>query len=443
MSDIHVTRELLKAVSRGELPPSVLARVGWEHLMSLCPCCHEEYAAWQKEEAAAARPGAYDSLQALPHLLERQSRDMEEKHEAAMKDLDELLSAPQKDRLLKIQRSTKRFRGLTLARMLLDESRKNVPTQPLAAQELAEVAHAILLRTSERPGINDLLARAAALRGNALRATGNLQEAEERIAWARSIIQQRGVTDHLVYAEVDWFEGALRKDQRRFGEAEAMLIRSAAMFHLAGERIEAARALLSLGLMYYDHQELQKAAEVTQAALLGLSPEAEPQLYLCGRHNLALILCETGQYEAAADALDADENLYRQFADAWTRLRQLWLVGKIAARSGRLEEAEHAFAEVRKGFIGEGIGYDAAMVSLDLALLYVRQGRTGELRQLAGEMHAIFSAEDVHREAIAALLFFEEAVRQDRATVRVIEDLAAFLKRARSNPSLRFEQIGK
>jgi hypothetical protein len=165
MTDIHVTRELLKAVSRGALPSSVLARIGWEHLMSLCPCCHEEYAAWQKEEAAATRPGAYDSFQAIPHLLERQIRDQEEKNEAAMKDLDELLRLSQKDRLLKIQRSTKRFRGLTLARMLLDEAKRNVPAQSLAVQELAEVAHAILLRTSERPGINDLLARSAALPG--------------------------------------------------------------------------------------------------------------------------------------------------------------------------------------------------------------------------------------------------------------------------------------
>lgn len=55
-------------------------------------------------------------------------------------------------------------------------------------------------------------------------------------------------------------------------------------------------------------------------------------------------------------------------------------------------------------------------------------------------MHTLFSAEDVHREALAALAFFEEAVRQDRATVEVLEDLAAYLKRARSNPALRFRQ---
>lgn len=440
MSGIHVTRELLKAVSGGNLPPSALVRVGWEHLMSVCPCCREEYAAWLQEEAARSDGSLGSSMQVLPLLLERQSRDQEEKHEAAARDFGELLYLPQAARLFKIESATKRFRGLALARMLLEEARKNVPAQPIAVLELAEVAYAILLRTPERPGINDLMVQAAGLRGNALRATGKLQEADERIAGARSFIRMGGVTDPLVVAEVDWFEGALRKDQRRFREAEGLLIRSAALFQLAEGKTEAARALLSLGLMYYDQQELQKAAEVTRAALQNLSPETEPQLCLCGRHNLTLILCETGQHEAAAEAMAADEALYRQFSDAWTLLRQRWLAGKIADRFGRSEEAEQALLSVRQGFVDEGIGYDAAMVSLDLALLYKRQGRTAELRQLGAEIHMIFRAEDIHREAIAALLFFKDAVRQDQATVEVIEDLAAYLKRARSNPTLRFHR---
>lgn len=440
MSDIHVTRELLRAVFRGELPPRALTQVGWAHLMSLCPCCREEFSAWQREQAAA-ESGSYDAaFRILPLLIERQSQDLEEKQETARKDLRELLKLPQEARLARIRRALHRFRGLTLARMLLDEARKNIPAKPLAAQELAETANAVLLRTAETPGINDLLARAAALQGNALRARGQLPEAEKLIAGARSIIRQRGVTDPFIYAEVDWFEGALRKDQRRFHEAEDLLTRAAALFHLAGESTEAARALLSLGLMYHDQQELRKATEATRAALWNLSAETEPQLYLCGRHNLAVFLCETGQPLASAEALAADADLYQRFSDAWTRLRKVWLEGKIAYGLGKMEEAERSFLETRKGFIAEGNGYDVAMVSLDLALVYAKQGKTAELRQLADEMHTIFSAEDVHREALAALAFFEEAVRQDRATVEVLEDLAAYLKRARSNPTLRFRQ---
>lgn len=37
--------------------------------------------------------------------------------------------------------------------------------------------------------------------------------------------------------------------------------------------------------------------------------------------------------------------------------------------------------------------------AVDLALIYLQQGRTAELRQLAEEMHTLFEAEDVYREA--------------------------------------------
>ena len=58
--------------------------------------------------------------------------------------------------------------------------------------------------------------------------------------------------------------------------------------------------------------------------------------------------------------------------------------------------------------------------------------------QLAEEMHPIFPAEDIHREALAALFLFQEAARRGAATVGLVEDLYAYLKRARKDPELRF-----
>lgn len=48
--------------------------------------------------------------------------------------------------------------------------------------------------------------------------------------------------------------------------------------------------------------------------------------------------------------------------------------------------AEQAYVEARDGFVGLGIGYEAALVSLDLAVLYLRRGRTGSMRRVAKEM---------------------------------------------------------
>jgi hypothetical protein len=70
--------------------------------------------------------------------------------------------------------------------------------------------------------------------------------------------------------------------------------------------------------------------------------------------------------------------------------------------------------------------YDAAMVSLDLALLYLREGRSEDVKALAEEMLPIFQAQDVHREALAALLLFQDAARRDELTVAAVTDLAAY-----------------
>lgn len=437
MSDIHITPELLAAVERGEIPARVLTEVGWNHLMHLCPTCSAGFQSWQRQRRDTGV--SYDSaFRVLPLVLERHAHAIEAAQGKARKDLRALLNLPHPERLVRIQRSHTRFRGVTLAHQLVGEAKRHMPAEPQIVYELAEAAETVLLRTPHAPGYYDALARAIAYKANSLRGLGRLPEADERIRSARGLVRNEDVTDNLVYAEIDAIEGALRKDQRRFKEAEALLSRAASLFQLAGERIDGARTLLTLGAMHHHRQEPGKAIETTEAALVHLSPESDPHLYLCGRHNLALFLVEQGRFDAAADLLQADAELYERFADPWTVLRKVWLQGKIAFATWRLEEAEQAFLEVRHGFIQQGNGYDAAMVSLDLAVLYLKEERTGEVKPLAAEMHTLFGAQEIHREAAAALLLFQQAAERETLTTEWVEDLTAYLKRARENPELRF-----
>ncbi|MEA2562329.1 MAG: hypothetical protein QOH06_3833 [Acidobacteriota bacterium] len=95
---------------------------------------------------------------------------------------------------------------------------------------------------------------------------------------------------------------------------------------------------------------------------------------------------------------------------------------------------------MRDGFLQEGHGYDVAIVSMDLALLYLRQGRTAEMKALAREMLPIFHSQDVHREAVAALVLFQEAIREEQITAAFVREIAAYLDAARTDPILRFRQ---
>jgi hypothetical protein len=119
------------------------------------------------------------------------------------------------------------------------------------------------------------------------------------------------------------------------------------------------------------------------------------------------------------------------------KLKAWWLEGRIAAGLGDSEGAEWTFRRVREGLQEAEMPYDAALVSLDLAALWLCQGRTAEIRRLVNELVAVFQAHKIRREALGALLMLKEAVHQDRATVTLIRTVSTELWRHERFPSLK------
>ena len=60
------------------------------------------------------------------------------------------------------------------------------------------------------------------------------------------------------------------------------------------------------------------------------------------------------------------------------------------------------------------------------------------MKQLAEEMYPIFHAQDVHREALAALVIFQEAARREELTIKKVREIATYLREARGNSGLRY-----
>jgi tetratricopeptide (TPR) repeat protein len=429
LSDLHITRELLRAVARGELSERAFAQIETQHLESLCPVCRREIQAWRAERTSEA--GYEYALQALPAVLGRHAADLLRQSRQAERELEELLATAPAERLARIGRSRSRFRGPVLAERLIQESRGRTPANPGEGYDLAELARAVVQRSPDHPDTFSLLALASAQMANALRAGGDLRQADKHFQYVHFLVRDQGVIDPLVLAQIDHLEGSLRKDQRRFEEAEELLTRAAMLFRISGDAVETARVLLKLGELYFHRGLLDRAIEIVQVALERLSPEEEPRLYLSGRHNLALYLAEAGRHAQAAGLVAADEDLYRRIPEPWLQLRLSWLRGKIAAGLGEPAEAERLFRETRDGFARQGNGYDAAMASLDLALLYLREGRTAEVQPLAAEMVALFESREVHREALAAVRLFQEAAQREEVTAGMVREVAGRLEAAR------------
>ena len=96
-----------------------------------------------------------------------------------------------------------------------------------------------------------------------------------------------------------------------------------------------------------------------------------------------------------------------------------------------MEEAEAAFREVQQQFLDLGMDLNAALVTLDLAVLLSDPGRARERKSLAVELMAAFEARQIRREATAVLILFQRACEEERMTAELARQLSELLRRGR------------
>src|SRR3954452_22767411 len=99
------------------------------------------------------------------------------------------------------------------------------------------------------------------------------------------------------------------------------------------------------------------------------------------------------------------------------------------ARQRRRSEAQELLDRVRREFLSREIAYDTAVASLELAVLYLEDGRSAEVKTIAAELTPIFAAQQVARETLAAVELFCQAVQQETATAELVRGCLQELRR--------------
>jgi len=207
----------------------------------------------------------------------------------------------------------------------------------------------------------------------------------------------------------------------------------------AGDQHLAGRALISKGISSRCHGYPREAVSLLEEGLSLLDKGRDLQLVSIGNQALLDALTDCGEFRQASRLL-LQSGLREAFAAEPLNLLKLrWVEGKIHAGSGRLAQAERAFSDVRHEFLRSGQFYDAALVGLELAAVWLRQGRSAQVAALAEDLHATFDDLGVQAEAARALYFVREACRRQAVTVSMIERVRQFLERLPWHPGLRFE----
>jgi len=219
--------------------------------------------------------------------------------------------------------------------------------------------------------------------------------------------------------------GDLRREQRRLPEARALLDQA-----LAADPAGAGTGRLLI--LRAKTQEELGAYEAAVADLRRAFPlvddEREPRLFWVLRLNLLENLHQLGHYQEAEEMLPGVRELTVRLGYPLDLVRLQWVEGRLAAACGRTAEALAAFEQVRDDFTARGIAYDAALVTLELAVLLLDLGRTAEVRALVPELARVFESQGVARELVATLRLFTEAVERETITADLAQRCLAELR---------------
>lgn len=401
-----------------------------EHVSGCTRCRRRLEELRERQETYAA----YDAALATNTRRLNELQTAYEKERTEAKGLVAELTRHPVERRRILIRNNPRFHTWGVFEHLLDTSRQETSRDPQFGEEMARLA----LDLSDHleasiygsEAIEDLRARAWAYAGNACRVRFDFRRAEEAFDRALVHLQQgsREPWERAVYLDL---RASLLRAQRRFPEAMRLLNRALVLFLSIGDRHRAGRTLINMDNVLHRAGQPDKGIPLLYRALDLIDPAQEPQLLLAAQHNLIDNLADAGRYMEAQRLLIQARPLYRRSDDPGHLIRLRWVEGKIVRGLGQPEKAQALLLAARAGFAARDEAYEVALVSLDLAGLYADQGRGAEMKELAEEMVPIFSSRQIHREALAALSLWRQAVLAETAGAELAAQVASAIKRSR------------
>ena len=328
------------------------------------------------------------------------------------------------------------FRSWALAVRVCEASVRAAADKPENARELANLALFIAERVAEPEAFRSrLLGYCWAYVANSHRISEDYDGADEAFVQAWELWRAGSDSNSELLPEWRLFslEASLRLDKRQLPQALELLER-------AREASRDNTIAVSRILLQKEHVlNLMGNIDGALAALAEAAPFVETSgssdLLFALRFNMTEDLCGLERYTEVADLLPRVREAALERHNERELSRVLWLQAKLDAGQGRLEEAVSGLQLVRRDFLDQELPYTAAVASLDLAVVWLRAGRTAEVRELAAEMGAVFRAKKIRREALAALLLFCEAAKQETATVVLARRTIAEIERVRRSAS--------
>jgi tetratricopeptide (TPR) repeat protein len=325
------------------------------------------------------------------------------------------------------------LRGVPLFEALLERSWSLRHEDPEAMVRVAERARELAERLESgeltaRP-LADLQCRAWVELGNAYRVADHLAEAEQSLGRAAELYVG-GSQDELLAARLFDVQASLWASCRRFDLARTALDLVFAIHRRRGNKHLAGRALISQGVYVGYQGESEEAIHLIERGVDLIDEDRDARLVHLAFHNQARLLLDCGRLREARIALWKAKARGMDAAGRINELKLRWLEGQINAGLGELERAETALLEVANGFEEAGLGYKAALASLELGAVMLRRARTGAAIERVLAAARVFLSLRIAREAAASVLLLRESFERQVADAALLAHVIELLRRA-------------
>lgn len=437
----HLGPEELPASSRGTLSPERRREI-LSHLLTGCKACRAAIG-WNRkvreslqvpEQPLALRAASYDQPVAssfeqairLKRVLDEQKKQA---HEASLllargEGLESFLEEAE----------------LGVYEALLQRVSALRHDDPQETVRLARMAVTVADRLDPAVygarQVADFQARAWGELGNALRAADDLWEAQSVFEHAFEVLE-RGTGATALVARLHDLHASLLGTQRHFQLAFFALDVVRDLYREAGDTRSVGRVLIKKALYLRYSGQPEEALRVNAQGLASIDETSDPDLSFTALKNHLAYLVDCGRFREAKRLLFRNRHRL-QAAGRIPQLKIRWIEGCIRYGLEELASAESAFLEVKQGFEEAGLGFAAALASLDAALVQMRLDRPAEAESLVTGAAAVFDALGIHREALSAVMLLKEAFERQTATAVLVERTVAFLRESENNPDASY-----
>lgn len=337
--------------------------------------------------------------------------------------LSELESFSADEQILRVTCESRYAHPLIVERLveLSHTKRYKSPEEMLHLAELAHLtAEACTVEvTGSREQLFDLKARGWMQYANALRVCNRFNDADQAFSEANRC-HNEGTRDPLLHARLFEQVASLRTYQGRYRQAIELAEEAGEVYRELEEKHSLASTMIQSAVASLYANEPEEAIGILNEAIPLIDQEKNPHLLLAACHNLVVSYVALDRPEQALSLYYETRGLYKDFEDDLILLRAGWQEGQLLRDLGHLEAAEAALLRARKGFVERNLSHEVALVSLDLAWVYVKLGRIEDLKQTVTQAIPIFQALRVGREAIAALLQLQHAEGQEQKALEII-----------------------